>query len=49
MKGKDIAKFTPTKEQREWVDQECERTCESQASVMRKLIQEKVDNAKEQK
>lgn len=42
-KGKDIAKFTPTVNQREWVDKECSRTGESQASVMRRLIQEKID------
>ena len=47
MKGKDIAKFTPTTEQRKWVDEECARTCESQATVMRKLIQEKVDAEKQ--
>ncbi len=43
-KVKDIAKFSPTKSQRQWVDDECVITKESQATVMRKLIQEKIDN-----
>lgn len=40
---KNIAAFKPTPEQRQWVDSECKRTRESQATVMRKLIQEKID------
>jgi len=40
---KDIAKFSPTEQQRKWVDDECKKTKESQATVMRKLIQEKID------
>ena len=40
---KKIAQFTPTKQQRQWVDDECERTNESQATVMRKLIQTGID------
>lgn len=43
LKTKDIAKFSPTAEQRKWVDDECKKTKESQATVMRKLIQEKID------
>ena len=42
-KVKDIAKFSPTKEQRQWVDDECVITKESQATVMRKLIQKEID------
>lgn len=41
---KMIAPFKPTKEQREWVDKEVSGTGESQATVMRKLIQEKINN-----
>ena len=44
MKVKKIAPFEPTKEQRDWVEAECERTKESQATVMRKLIQKEVNN-----
>lgn len=44
----DIAKFKPTEAQRDWVDNECKRTGESTATVMRRLIQEKID-AKESK
>lgn len=40
---KKIAPFTITKKQREWVENEMKRTGESQASVMRKLIQDKLD------
>ena len=43
---KKIAQFTPTKQQRQWVDDECERTNESQATVMRKLIQEKANQGR---
>ena len=39
-----IAQFMPTQAQRDWVDAECKKTNESQATVMRKLIQEKVNN-----
>jgi hypothetical protein len=41
---KDIAKFSPTEAQRKWVDAECKKTKESQATVMRKLIQKEIDN-----
>ena len=41
---KNIAQFKPTEEQRKWVDDECVKTNESQATVMRLLIQEKVHN-----
>ncbi|WAX23111.1 hypothetical protein pA_gene0070 [Vibrio phage 13VT501A] len=41
-----IAKFKPTEAQRDWVDNECKRTGESQAAVMRRLIQEKIDAKK---
>lgn len=44
MTVKKIAPFEVTKEQREWVDDECVITKESQATIMRKLIQEKIDN-----
>jgi hypothetical protein len=47
MPVKDIVKIAPfdvTEEQRQWVDDECVITKESQATVMRKLIQEKIDN-----
>lgn len=40
---KKIASFDPTEAQRKWVDDECERTLETQVTVMRKLIQEKID------
>lgn len=43
---KNIAAFKPTEDQRKWVDAECERTLESQATVMRKLIQEKIEGDK---
>jgi hypothetical protein len=46
MAVKKIAPFGVTKEQRQWVDDECVITKESQATVMRKLIQEKIDNEK---
>jgi hypothetical protein len=46
MTAKKIAPFDVTEEQRKWVDNECALTKESQATVMRKLIQEKVDNEK---
>ena len=42
---KKIAAFEPTKEQRDWVDAECVKTNESQATVMRKLIQSSIDQA----
>lgn len=45
MKVKKIASFDLTQEQRKWVDDECAKTKESQATVMRRLIQEKI-NAK---
>ena len=38
-----IAKFSTTPDQRQWVDDECKRTNESQATVMRGLIQGKID------
>ena len=44
MTVKKIAPFEPTKDQRKWVDDECKKTKESQATVMRKLIQEKINN-----
>ena len=43
---KNIAAFKPTAEQRKWVDAECEITLESQATIMRKLIQEKIEGGK---
>ena len=46
MPVKKIAPFDVTEEQRQWVDDECVITKESQATVMRKLIQEKIDNEK---
>lgn len=39
-----IAPFGATKEQKEWLDKESARTGDSQASIMRKLIQERIDN-----
>jgi len=41
---KKIASFDPTEEQRNWVDNECKKTKETQATVMRKLIQKEIDN-----
>ena len=46
MQVKKIATFDPTVEQRKWVDDECKKTKESQATVMRKLIQKEIDNEK---
>lgn len=43
MKVKMIAPVKPTKDQREWLDNEASKTGESQASIIRKLIQEKVN------
>ena len=45
----NIAQFKPTKEQREWVDKQVGATGESQATVMRSLIQEKVNKDKRKK
>lgn len=44
MKIKKIASFDLTKEQRKWVDDEVAKTKESQATIMRRLIQKEVDN-----
>lgn len=44
MTVKNIAQFKPTKEQRDWVDAECKKTNESQATVMRLLIQKEIKN-----
>ena len=43
---KPIAKFTVTDKQRAWVDKQVAETGESQASIMRGLIQEKVNKTK---
>ena len=45
MPVKKIAPFDVTEEQRQWVDDECIITKESQATVMRKVIQEKIDES----
>ena len=37
-----IAKFTVTKEQRAWVDKKAKKTGESQATIMRNLIQDQM-------
>ena len=39
-----IAPFGATNEQKKWLDNEAERTGDSQASIMRKLIQKEIDN-----
>ena len=41
-----IAPFGATDEQGEWLENEAKRTGDSQASIMRKLIQERIDNEK---
>lgn len=41
---KKIAPIQPTKQQREWLDNEKEKTNESHASIIRKLIQKEIDN-----
>ena len=41
---KRIAPFGATTEQKNWLDNEAERTGNSQASIMRKLIQKEIDN-----
>jgi hypothetical protein len=43
MKAKKIAPIEPTVQQREWLDKEKERTGESFATIIRKLIQDKID------
>lgn len=45
MKQKKIAPFTVTASQREWVEKECKRTGETQATVMRRLIQDKINQS----
>ena len=40
-----IAKFTVTKEQRAWVDKKTKKTGETQATIMRNLIQAKIEEA----
>ena len=44
MTVKIIAPYRPTKKQREWLDNECVRTGEAQAVVLRRLIQKEIDN-----
>ena len=40
---KRIAPFGATNQQKEWLDNESKRTGNSQATVMRKLIQKEID------
>jgi len=44
MRVKKIAPIQPTKDQREWLEWESVKTGESHASIIRKLIQEKINN-----
>lgn len=39
-----IAPFGATDEQGDWLESEAKRTGDSQASIMRKLIQKEIDN-----
>lgn len=41
---KRIATITPTEAQGQWLEDEKKRTNESYATIIRKLIQEKIDN-----
>jgi len=43
---KKLAPQTVTVEQREWIDKEVERTCESIGAVIRRLIQDKIKKGK---
>ena len=44
MTVKKIAPIQPTKEQRKWLEWEAAKTGESHATIVRKLIQERIDN-----
>lgn len=43
MKPKIIPIVQPTKNQRKWLDKEKERTGNTESSIIRSLIQEKID------
>ncbi len=49
MSSKFIAKFKPTEDQHKWVVEQAKETGESQASVMRGLIQQQVNKDKRKK
>ena len=49
MKPVKIPTFTPTKAQRDWLEQEKQRTGNTFASIIRTLIQKKVDANDSQK
>ena len=44
MTVKKLAPIQLTKEQREWLEVEASNTTESHATIIRKLIQEKINN-----
>ncbi|CAL9974079.1 hypothetical protein VPHD273_0068 [Vibrio phage D273] len=48
LKGKRIAPFFPTIEQREWLDNEVKETGNGQAAILRSLLQEQVNKKKKQ-
>ncbi len=48
MKGKRIAPFFPTIEQREWLDNQVKETGNGQAAILRSLLQEQVNKKKKQ-
>lgn len=49
MKVKNVPTFTPTSQQREWLEEEKRKTGNSFATIMKGLLQEKADKKAKRK